>query len=177
MARGLSDLQKWMLIRALENAESELCKTEWVEGDGITAGFSCHPVHLDRNEVRADYYHFPVYVPEWCINKGKTREYLRTFGRHFVKRDIPNYAVVNLAISRAHDRLRRRGLVTNQVGFWLTEKGREVARLLATPCVNVSRGAANKDNGYPKDRATVGTANKDNGYPNRQLAAGAANNG
>jgi hypothetical protein len=162
MARGLSDLQKWMLARALENAESDLCKPivlPAIPGGGGVRGCPTetrNPVHLERSEIRADYYKFtPVYrvyrrtytvfqtekqlhsAPRWVGDgweaaDGKSREWLRQ-AAHFVKSTYPNYAAVTLAIARAHDRLRKRGLATDQVGIFLTDKGREVARLLATP--------------------------------------------
>lgn len=154
MARGLSDLQRWMLVRALENSESDICKMKTVKGvPGYTADFSYIPEHLTRSEIRAGYYEFTpvskVYVreetqffdgrkwydgsrltSEWQIGDSKDREWLRRAGQ-FVKSNYPNYAAVNLAITRAHRRLRERGLATDQAGFYLTDKGREQARVLA----------------------------------------------
>lgn len=171
MARGLSDLQKWMLVRALENAESDICKR--VPATSMSDGMTMHhfpayePEHLTRKEIRAGFYKMlpvePEYEYEWALDTKKwaaagTRyedvdnpEFLypvpgtavrshRTIEgagdrgtwirerAHFVRNPA-----INLAITRAHARLRRRGLATDQVGFWLTDKGRDVARLLATP--------------------------------------------
>lgn len=151
MARGLSDLQKWMLVRALENSESDLCRKKTIEGiRGYCANYSYDPVHLERAEIRADFYKFPVCV-DWvwnghyyepaCLTPEKRRQRIRENGSGLcIKKEIPNYAAVNLAITRAHDRLRKRGLVTDQMGFWLTDKGREVARLLAAPAAVSTTG-------------------------------------
>jgi hypothetical protein len=146
MAKGLSDLQKWMLTRALENSASDLCKAEYVSGGGFMKSFDYHPVHIERNEIRADYYQFPVNVPWYRREQGVDRKWIRESRRAaFIKSAIPNYAAVNLAISRAHQRLIRRGLMTDQVGMWLTDK--------------TSTGVANKHNGYPGDRPIFGIAN------------------
>jgi hypothetical protein len=145
MARGLSDLQKWMLVRALENAESDVCKPEYISGMGILKGGFTNPVHLGRNEIRADYYHFPVNTPWYCDKEWKPSRKNLHDDEHgtFTKSTIPNYAAVNLAITRAHRRLVKRGLMTNQVGMWLTDKGREQATLLASLVAKKSAGVDN----------------------------------
>jgi len=162
VARALSDLQKWMLVRALENSESDLCKSITVHAiPGYCSGGTHEPAHLRRSEIRAGYYKFAVECPAgW---RGKEREWLRAYGR-FVKSDHPNYAAVNLAITRAHVRLIKRGLATNQVGFYLTNKGREQARLLV-----------NKPIGSPDGRAITRVANKVIGSPQRPWALGVVN--
>lgn len=144
MARGLSDLQKWMLIRALENHDS----------GHQEAG------HLYRNEVRADYYKFPVW-DHWAgrVVENHTRESLRErFRQLFAKSQISNYAAVNLAITRAMIRLENRGLVQcwcptygHQGIGWitLTEKGIEQARLLAALALPVAQVQPIKDIGSP----------------------------
>lgn len=198
MARGVSDLQKWMLIRALENAESDICKTVHSPAIPGMAGIrgcraeSYDPQHITRSEIRAGYYKMvpiervwyyegavefdgkkwyaaganpeDVHDPKFCrVVPGKAiaerqpvertkwvdpsdREWIREHA-HFVKN-----AAVNLAITRAHHRLIKRGLATDQVGFWLTDKGRDVARLLATPGYKSGSRTANNLMATPKDQ-------------------------
>jgi hypothetical protein len=121
MSRGLSDLQKWMLVRALDNIESGLCGEQ--------------RAHLYLAEVKADYYKLPTDIPAWRTSERQRREHLREFagGHFFVKSEIPNYGAIALAITRAARRLERRGLVEYRWRINLTEKGIEQARLLATP--------------------------------------------
>lgn len=122
-----------MLTRALENSESDLCKPRTT-----FSGEEYQPVHISRNEVKVDYYGFPFILPEYWARMNKPREYVRQFYRGqriFIKSDIPNYAAVNLAITRTITRLQRRGLIGEEFfyGLSLTDKGREEARkLLAT---------------------------------------------
>lgn len=107
MARGLSDLQKWMLTRALENAESDLCKTRHFPGlftpTGIMPPSSSVPAHLTRSEIRADFYKL---IPgemdwgTWTPVEGKDRNWLREKAR-FSKAEHSNYEAINV-LSRGH---------------------------------------------------------------------------
>lgn len=120
-----------MLVRALDNSESESCK----EGRK----------HLYVSEVKADFYKFPIErrweaKPEF-ESDSERREYLRHFAKQFFpKSEILNYRAVVLAVSRAVTRLERRGLVVTYVPRYgrgnmaldITDKGREQARILAS---------------------------------------------
>jgi hypothetical protein len=183
-----------MLVRALENAESDLCKTvpENHEGRcGLPSIPAYEPVHLTRSEIRAGYYKMVpverVWEYESALNTKKwyaagarpedinddkfyyivpgsgtpTKRPVERTERWFI-RDHAHFvrnAAINLAITRAHQRLRVRGLATNHVGFWLTDNGREAARLLTTPVDVFSAGAANRLLATPVPEIGTGAAN------------------
>ena len=141
MARGLSDLQKWMLVRAIHNQDEQ----------------HRQPLDLFRNEVRAGYYGFPVRNRTHAIYEGFPQRRAGTYvgepmdPRHdlrncFAKSEIPNYAKASLAINRAIDRLARRGLVEGGFvhGFRLTDEGRQIARLLAALAVDTTAEVTDK---------------------------------
>lgn len=126
MGRGLSDLQKRMLVMALENHQPERTSS----------------ADLLHKEVLAEVYRLPVY--KWSSEQNTPdREYIRknlasqiflTDGLHpeFKRR----YNAACAAISRAAARLQERGLVECTSGYarWaginLTTEGAQLARQL-----------------------------------------------
>jgi hypothetical protein len=122
MGRGLSDLQKVILRRALSNRERE------------SRGFDCESgADVFVNEIAADFFgwdlpsHYYNY-PEW-----------ERWGTHYYSHRFPEEERnrVHAATSRALKRLQSRGLGTiihgnrRWCGFDLTPEGVEAARLLS----------------------------------------------
>lgn len=129
MGRGLSDLQKTILRRALTNRRAE-------GRQGARGG-----ADVVRAEILADYWGWEMkHAPGWFYQHRDGWQWRALGGQHFSARKVGSetYNSAQAALTRAFLRLERRGLVTlvsaaysNWSGVNLSEPGIEVAKGLS----------------------------------------------
>lgn len=154
MGRGLSDLQKRILVTAYENRAAGVGCSQATAADAARMaeyGILVTPgQQTGRDATRAELLHriYGFEIAEscrryWhdgeCVYRS-TLEQIRKFtGQHFEVSAIgeAKYNRANAALSRAITRLLARGLISGRWGVSLTEKGIEAARLLVKSPVNV----------------------------------------
>lgn len=125
MGRGLSDLQKWMLREALRNRDAGKSRQHFPNDTDHEMQHPYDGTDLVYGEIKARYYKFPFNPPDAWHPKRFAREY----GTANFSTKLPHYIAANVAISRAIDRLQRRGLATHRyAGVTLTQAGIDVAR-------------------------------------------------
>jgi hypothetical protein len=119
----LSRLQRWILIKALEN-----------RSNGHHVGSD--KADLSYGEIKVGFYHLRVKV-KWWQSDTYCQERCFIGGQFFESTEIPNYKAVSASISRAVSRLEKRVLLNVQCGArsrWtaikLTDAGMAVATTL-----------------------------------------------
>lgn len=119
---GLSKLQRWILVKALESRNRNAGK-----------------VDLYYAEIKHQFFGLPIKNPRGWTWQGVTREAAagRDFGHVFASTKTKDYAAVSASVSRAVSRLKRRGLIDVFRGthaWWaglsLTPQGVEVGAAL-----------------------------------------------
>ena len=147
MGRGLSDLQRHILVSALANVQAGKGSKHYP--DGTIGG-----ADLLNAEVLAVVYGFPLKRKHsWHLKNG-----LREYGdQKFSKSELgaKRYAAAHAALSRAITRLEQRGLVgvfsgvhSGWTGVRLTEAGVALAAELSVRCAGNSPTLNRLDHGH-----------------------------
>ncbi len=150
MSRGLSDLQKRVLVMALERRRGRDLDAERLEGGRLVARYGFGPADYQTApdvyypEMLAELWGFPTKIPlpaERAARWGEDQTPPRWFGQYF-DLDVIGRAEYNRATTslwRTVKRLEARGLAVRafygKSGLLLTDEGLEVAERLsvATP--------------------------------------------